>query len=126
MINKFQWLEKTKKILVDNGGAELYCLLEVMYKEQKMNFLQFIYDASRGIGAVISEGVEYILDQDLDNPEEFDGVTFVFGDCEGFPMPVQKFISMMQIVSDAYVEAHPKDKDSIEFYMNKLRERYSK
>ncbi|MCO6538492.1 MAG: hypothetical protein J6569_11030 [Gilliamella sp.] len=125
MINKFQWLEKTKKILVDNGGAELYCLLEVMYKEQKMNFLQFIYDASRGIGAVISEGVEYILDQDLDNPEEFDGVTFVFGDCEGFPMPVQKFISMMQIVSDAYIEAHPKDKDSIEFYMNKLRERYS-
>ncbi|MWP62725.1 hypothetical protein [Gilliamella sp. Pas-s25] len=126
MIKELHWLEKTKKLLVDNGGAELYCLLEVMYKEQKMNFLQFIYDASRGIGAVISEGVEYILDQDLYNPEEFDGVTFVFGDFEGFPMSVQQFISLMQIVSDAYTEAHPKNEDSIEFYMNKLRERYSK
>ncbi|MBC9131788.1 hypothetical protein JMI89_11685 [Frischella sp. Ac48] len=126
MNNTLQWLETTKKLLIDNGGAELYCLLEVMCKEQKMNFLQLIYDASKGIGANVSEGVEYILDQDLDNPEEFDGVTFVFGDCEGYPMPLHQFITLMQIVSDAYINAHPSEKDSIEFYMNKLRERYSK
>ncbi|MCO6538102.1 MAG: hypothetical protein J6567_09105 [Gilliamella sp.] len=126
MTNKIQWLKNIEKAMIENDGADLYCLIKLMYKEHKMNFLQFIYDASRGIGAVISEGVEYILDQDLDDPKEFDEVSFLVGDYESSTLSPQHFVELMQIISNSYIEAHPKEKDSIEFYMNKLRERYSK
>ena len=41
-------------------------------------------------------------------------------------IPPQKFVELMQIISESYIKAHPSEKDSIEFYMNKLRERYLK
>ena len=41
-------------------------------------------------------------------------------------MSIELFISLMQKVSEVYIQTHPNEKDSIEFYMNKLRERYSK
>ena len=126
MTNKIQWLKNIEKAMIENDGADLYCLIKLMYKEHKMNFLQFIYYASRGIVAVISEGVEYILDQDLDDPKEFDEVSFLVGDYESSTLSPQHFVELMQIISNSYIEAHPKEKDSIEFYMNKLRERYSK
>ncbi|OCG40635.1 hypothetical protein A9G29_08185 [Gilliamella sp. Fer2-1] len=126
MTNKIQWLKNIEKAMIENDGADLYCLIKLMYKENKMNFLQFIYDASRGIGAVISEGVEYILDQDLDDPKEFDEVSFLVGGYESSTLSPPKFVELMQIISNSYIEANPKEKDSIEFYMNKLRERYSK
>ncbi|OCG58373.1 hypothetical protein A9G41_04020 [Gilliamella sp. Nev5-1] len=126
MTNNIQWLKKIEKKLIENDGGDLYSLLEIMYKEQKMNFLQFLYDASKGIGCSPSEGCGYALDQDRDNPEEFDEVSFMFGDYESSTISPPKFVELMQIISNSYIEAHPKDKDSIEFYMNKLRERYSK
>lgn len=126
MKDKIQWLKNIEKIMIDNEGADLYCLIKLMYKEHKMNFLQLIYDASRGIGAVISEGVEYALDQDWDDSNDFKGISFFIGDHENSIISPQKFVELMQIISDSYIEAHPKEKDSIEFYMNKLRERYSK
>ena len=58
MIDDLAWLKKVEERLLNDGAEDLYSLLEVMYKEQKMNFQQFIYDASRGIGSVVSEGVE--------------------------------------------------------------------
>ena len=126
MNHNLKWLNKIEKEIEDQSGDDLYYLIETMYKEQKMNFLQFIYDALRGVGCIVHEGLEYVLDQDLDDPKEFDEVTFLVGDYESSKIPPQKFVELMQIISDSYIEAHPNEKDSVEFYMNKLRERYSK
>ncbi|TEA26861.1 hypothetical protein [Candidatus Schmidhempelia bombi] len=65
MIDNTQWLKNIEETMIENDGVDLYRLIEIMYKERKMNFLQFIYDASRGVVAVVSEGIEYVLDQDL-------------------------------------------------------------
>ena len=126
MNHNLKWLNKIEKEIEEQSGDDLYYLIETMYKEQKMNFLQFIYDASRGFGCIIHEGLEYVLDQDLDESKEFDGVSFLVGDYESSTISPQKFVDLMQIISNSYIEAHPNEKDSIEFYMNKLRERYSK
>ncbi|OCG40636.1 hypothetical protein A9G29_08190 [Gilliamella sp. Fer2-1] len=126
MKNITLWLEKVERFLIDHGGSELYYLLKAMCEAKKINFLDLISDASKGLGETVSEDIAYMLDQDLDDPKKFEGAIFIFGDSEGFPMPIELFISLIHKVSEAYIEAHPKDKDSIEFYMNKLRERYSK
>ena len=126
MNHNLKWLNKIEKEIEDQSDDDLYYLIETMYKEQKMNFLQFLYDASRGVGCIVHEGLEYVLDQDLDDPKEFDEVTFLVGDYESSTIPPQKFVDLMQIISDSYIKAHPSETDSIAFYMNKLRERYSK
>lgn len=125
MINNLVWLKKVEQYLLENGGRDLYCLLEVMYKEQKMNFQQFIYDASRGIGCVVSEGLEYVLDQDLDDPNEFDEVSFILGDYESSTLSPPKFVELMQVITDSYVSFEPSNKHSIERSMSRLKERYT-
>ncbi|OCG19771.1 hypothetical protein A9G11_09885 [Gilliamella sp. wkB108] len=126
MNHNLKWLNKIEKEIEEQSGDDLFYLIETMYKEHKMNFLQFIYDASRGVGCIVHEGLEYVLDQDLDDSKEFDEVSFLVGDYESSTISPQKFVELMQIISNSYIEAHPNEKDSIEFYMNKLRERYSK
>lgn len=123
---EIEWLSRLQKDIVENGGVDLYYLIKTMYKEHKMNFLQFIYDASRGIGCDVHEGLGYALDEDYEDPRDFKNVDFYVGEMDSSELPPQKFVELMQIISDSYIEAHPKEKDSIEFYMNKLRERYSK
>lgn len=118
------WLRKNEQYIVKNGGEDLYCLLEVMYKEKKISFQKFIYDASRGIGCIVSEGLEYVLDQDLDDPKEFDEVSFILGDYESSTLSPQKFVELMQVISDSYIDEHPNDKVSIEQSMDRLKRRY--
>ena len=125
MIDDLAWLKKVEQRLINDGAEDLYCLLEVMYKEQKMNFQQFIYDASRGIGSVVSEGVEYVLDQDLDDPSEFDGACFILGDYENSTISPQKFVKLMQVITDSYITEHPENKEAIERSMMRLKERYA-
>lgn len=126
MIDNVTWLKKLEQRLINDGVGDLYCLLEVMYKEQKINFQQFIYDASRGIGCVVSEGVEYVLDQDLDDPGEFDGACFILGDYESSTLLPQKFVEVMQVITDVYITEHPENKEAVERSMRKLRERYTR
>ncbi|WP_312122248.1 hypothetical protein [Kosakonia cowanii] len=126
MIDNVTWLKKLEQRLINDGAGDLYCLLEVMYKEQKINFQQFIYDASRGIGCVVSEGVEYVLDQDLDDPGEFDGACFILGDYESSTLLPQKFVEVMQVITDVYITEHPENKEAVERTMRKLKERYTR
>lgn len=126
MSDELNWLKKLEKKIDEEGGDDLYYILDTMYKEHKMNFLQFIYDASRGIGCDVHEGLGYALDEDYEDPRDFKNVDFYVGEMDSSELSPQKFVELMQIISDSYIEAHPKEKDSIEFYMNKLRERYSK
>ncbi|MCO7048605.1 hypothetical protein NAG84_01910 [Proteus terrae] len=122
----FVWLKRIEQYLLDNDGSDLYCLLEVMYREQKMNFRQFIYDASRGIGCFVSEGLGYVLDQDMDDPTEFKEVTFFLGDYESLTLSPEKFIELMQIISNSYIDKRPYDKVSVKQSLVRLKERYQK
>ncbi|WP_347254560.1 hypothetical protein [Leminorella grimontii] len=124
MINKLEWLENKQEYFLENDGIDLYYLISTMLKEQKMSFLQFLYDASRGIGCTVHEGLEYVLDQDWDNPEEFDEVSFLLGDYESSTLSPKRFVELMQVIADSYIDAHQNDKKSVENNMAKLKERY--
>lgn len=97
-----------------------------MYREQKMNFRQFIYDASRGIGCFVFEGLGYVLDQDIDDPTEFNEVTFFLGDYESLTLSPEKFIELMQVISNSYIDKYPDDKASVKQSLARLKERYQK
>ncbi|SUC22968.1 Uncharacterised protein [Proteus vulgaris] len=89
-----------------------------------MNFRQFIYDASRGIGYFVSEGLGYVLDQDMDDPTEFSEVTFFLGDHESLTLSPEKFIELIYFISNSYIDENPGDKVSVQQSLVSLKERY--
>lgn len=60
------------------------------------------------------------VDQDWDIPDEFDQVSFMFGDYESSTLSPQTFVELMQVITD-----HPEKKETIERTMMKLKERYT-
>ncbi|VFS48582.1 hypothetical protein [Budvicia aquatica] len=116
---------KSKIIFINNDGRDLYDIVHQVLSLDKMSYTSFLKMASEGYGCSPSEGCGYALDQNWDDPEEFDEVSFMFGDYESSTISPQHFAELMQVISDGYINANPKDKASIEHYMGKLRERYS-
>ncbi|MBD2816456.1 hypothetical protein ID850_17310 [Xenorhabdus sp. Flor] len=125
MSDKTKWLDETKEYLTNNDGEDLYYLIFTMLSEEKMSFIKFLLDASKGIGCVVHEGLEYVLDQDLDYPEEFDLVTFYVGEFESSEITPNQFVMLMQYISDAYINAFPDSKETVGRHMKALAERYA-
>lgn len=125
MIDKLNWLINVKKELYDNNGRDLYDIIFETLEKNKMTYPTFLNMASEGHGFSPSEGNGYALDQDWDIPEEFDEVSFMFGDYESSTLSPQKFVELMQVITDSYITEYPENKDTIERSMTKLKERYT-
>ncbi len=76
-----EWLEKLKERFSSAGleYEDLYDLINASILRERMSFPALIYEASRGVGFSVGEGYFYSLDQDWDDPEEFDEVSFFLG-----------------------------------------------
>ncbi|AKH62708.1 MULTISPECIES: hypothetical protein [Photorhabdus] len=125
-MNKEQisWLMTTKDYLYQDHGRDLYDVIYATLSEDKMSYKLFLKMASEGHGFSPSEGFSYALDQDWDIPEEFNEVTFFLGEYESLSISPNHFVQLMQYITDAYIQAYPNDKASVELYMEQLRERY--
>lgn len=121
---KLSWLEKVKDYLDQHDGRDLYDIVYSALSLNKMSYIEFLKEASEGYGCSPSEGCGYALDQDWDIPEEFDEVSFMFGDHESSTLSPHKFVALMQVMSDIYINEYPNEKESIEKYMTKLNRRY--
>lgn len=123
-MEKLSWLEKIKDYLYQHDGRDLYDIVYLVLSLNKMSFIAFLKRASEGYGCSPSEGCGYALDQNWDIPEEFDEVSFMFGDYESSTLSPQKFVELMQIISDSYINEYPSDKESIKQFMARLKGRY--
>jgi hypothetical protein len=123
---QLNWLIKIKNYFYDNNVRDLYDIIYLTLSNNQMKYLLFLKMVSEGDGFFPIEGTGFTLDKGWDNPIDFKEVIFYLGEYESSTISPPKFVELMQIISNSYIEAHPKDKDLIEFYMNKLRERYSK
>jgi hypothetical protein len=92
----------------------------------RTNFPAFIYDASRGVGFSVSEGFFYSLDQDWDDPEDFNEVSFCLGEVETSSIPVSDYVLLMKVAADVYSAFFPDEGDSVLRSAARLEERYSR
>jgi hypothetical protein len=122
------WLKCLKESFASTGldYEDLYDLIEASITRKKTNFPAFIYDASRGVGFSVSEGFFYSLDQDWDDPENFNEVNFFLGEVETSSIPVPDYVSLMKIAADVYADFFPDDRGSVLRSAEKLEERYLK
>jgi hypothetical protein len=122
------WLKCLKESFASTGldYEDLYDLIEASITRKRTNFPAFIYDASRGVGFSVSEGFFYSLDQDWDDPENFNEVNFFLGEVETSSIPVPDYVSLMKIAADVYAAFFPDDRGSVLRSAEKLEERYLK
>ncbi|AST68110.1 hypothetical protein BFG07_05145 [Kosakonia cowanii] len=118
------WLEKIKGYFYQNDGRDLYDIVYLVLSLNKMSYIAFLKSASEGYGCSPSEGCGYALDQNWDIPEEFNEVSFMFGDHESSTLSPKKFVELMQLLSDSYINEYPSDEESIRKFTTKLKERY--
>ncbi|QXH34341.1 hypothetical protein [Pseudomonas muyukensis] len=122
------WLESLKESFAstDLDYEDLYELLEASIVRGRTSFPTFIYDASRGVGFSVSEGFFYSLDQDWDDPEEFDEVSFFLGDVEISSIPVSDYVLLMKVAAYVYSAFFSDEGRDVLRSAEILEERYSK
>ena len=92
-----QDLESFLNVELDN---DLTVIILDSLKNNSFSLANILYEASKGHGITSSEGCFYVLDQDLDFPEEFEQVIFYLGEFETSKMSLSDFISYLSFISD--------------------------
>lgn len=117
-----EWLKKIEGYLAENKGEDLFYLISTMLFENRKDFIHFLMDASNGIGTVVHEGLECVLDSNLDGLSE---VTFYVGEIESSSISFDEFVVLMSIISNAYIVEFPDETNDILHYMNLLANKQS-
>lgn len=128
MMASVPWLDALKESFDSTGldYEDLYALIEASMVTKRIDFPAFIYDASRGFGFTVSEGFSYSLDQNWDDPENFNEVSFFVGEMETSSIPVPDYVSLMKNAADIYSAFFPDEGDSVLRSAERLKERYSR
>lgn len=123
-----EWLGKLKERFSATGleYEDLYELISASIVRGRTNFPAFIYEASKGFGFSVGEGYFYSLDQDWDDPEAFDEVSFFLGEVETSSISVFDYVALMKIAADVYSSDFPEEKGSVQSSAKRLEGRYSK
>lgn len=123
-MQNLKWLETTKNYFYQNNGRDLYDIVYLVLSLNKMSYIAFLKRASEGYGCSPSEGCGYALDQNWDIPEDFNEVSFMFGDYESSAISPQKFVELIHFLSQSYTKVYQGDEGLVNFYITKLQERY--
>lgn len=123
-MQNLKWLEATKNYFYQNDGRDLYDIVYLVLSLNKMSYIAFLKRASEGYGCSPSEGCGYALDQDWDIPEDFNEVSFMFGDYESSAIPPQEFVELIHFLSRSYTKEYQDDEGLVNIYIIKLQERY--
>ncbi len=113
-----------KNYFYQNDGRDLYDIVYLVLSLNKMSYIAFLKRASEGYGCSPSEGCGYSLDQNWDVPEDFNEVSFMFGDYESSAISPQKFVDLISFLSRSYIKEYQDDEGLVIIYITKLQERY--
>lgn len=122
------WLERLKESFASTGlnYEDLYELIKASIARGRASFPALIYDASRGGGFSVSEGFFYSLDQDWDDPKDFNEVSFFLGEMETSSISVSDYVFLMKIAASVYSAFFPDEASGVLKSAEKLEERYLK
>lgn len=122
------WLERLKKSFASTGLSyeDLYELITASIARGKTSFPALIYDASKGVGFSVSEGFFYSLDQDWDDPKDFNEVSFFLGEMETSSISVSDYVFLMKIAASVYSAFFPSEGNGVLKSVERLGERYLK
>ena len=124
--------DNLKKIFEENNGQDLlYIILRYMENNDHASnkFIQMLGLSSNGYGIFISEYMGFSLDMDWDYPEQFDKVFCFMGDMNGnesSSITFDTYIKLIKALSISYIMENTTKKEDINFYLNKIINRYAR
>ena len=122
------WLESLEPAFkrMGQGGCDLYYLMHEGLGQQRLSFSALMRDASNGSGYTLDEGIYFCLDQDAEDPAEFNKVVFFIGDMEHSTLSVAAFVELMRLAVEAYSRLFPESAQAVIDYLGRLEKRYAK
>jgi len=124
--------DNLKKIFEENNGQDLlYIILRYMENNGHASnkFIQMLDLSSNGYGIFISEYMGFSLDMDWDYPDQFDKVFCFMGDMNGnesSSITFDTYIKLIKALSISYIIENTTKKEDINFYLNKIINRYAR
>lgn len=124
-ITATEWLARLETSFDEIGfaGKDFFYLIKTMLIEGRISFMEMLSSASQGIGIRVHEGLEFIL-EDLDDPDEFDGVVFVIGERESSVLPIAEYVYLIELLCRAYLLDFASDGSRVLESLDRIRSRY--
>lgn len=121
------WTDSLRDVLEESSaaGGDFWYVLQRLEAERPFGWVHLLEQAAQGHGCTIHEGLSFSLERDWDNPEEFDGVSFFFGDRLSSVMSMDEFVRLLHLASTAYVRAFPQHRDSVLAALQRVNLRYA-
>ncbi|MED5526277.1 MAG: hypothetical protein VX447_16200 [Pseudomonadota bacterium] len=123
---KMNWLNDLENSFDRSGIAygDLFYVLEAAMTADVIKFPDIIKDASNGIGVYAREGLSYSLDQDWDEPQNFDKVICFIGDIESSSLSIDSYIALMETAVNVYLSNFPDGKKRVMNSLARLKNKY--
>ncbi len=121
------WLANLKVTFVERGlaGEDFYYVIKTMVGEGRISFLEMLSSAAQGHGSRVHEGLEFILEEDLDDPDDFDGAIFVIGEYESSILPIIDFVYLIELACRNYAAEFPDDESRVVANLHRIKSRYA-
>ncbi|KQZ30736.1 hypothetical protein [Duganella sp. Root1480D1] len=126
-IETIEWLAKLKTSFEAKGlaGEDFFYIIRTMLRERRISFPEMMSSAVQGHGTRVHEGLEFILDADLDDPADFDGVIFVIGEHESSILSVVDYVHLVDLLCHAYITQFPDDKSRVMANLDQIKSKYA-
>lgn len=124
-----QWLKKEHAFFVEchPGSEPLVWFLESFFMESATEFSYLLEQASLGYGVAAFDSINYMLENDIyeDGQAEWHGkVEFNFNyELDGI-VDIPTYITVLELVSSAYVKIYPEERENILALLEKVKSRY--
>lgn len=121
------WTDEIRAPFNETGesGGDFWYVLSTLEHEKPMSFTYFLSKISNGYGCTIHEGLGFSLENDWDDPSEFDDVSFFAGEKEISLMPTRTFVNLLAIACNQYVAFFPNEQTTVMQLLGRIRDRYA-
>lgn len=120
------YLSDFETYLSQENGYDLFFIISEMKQKNIMSFPNFLKQISCGFGLVTSEETGFGLENDYDNPNDFEEIIFFIGGHESSVVTKNKFCELLKVLSQIYLTYYPNESIIINKYILDIYQKYSK
>lgn len=120
------YLSDFETYLSQENCYDLFFIISEMKQKNIMSFPNFLKEISCGFGIVTSEETGFGLENDYDNPNDFEEIIFFIGGYESSVVKTNKFCDLLKVLSQMYLAYYPNESIMINKYILDIYQKYYK
>lgn len=120
------WLDGLEAQFTAKGDSayDLFYTLRELERDKVIAFPALLYEMSNGDGCRVHEGLYLSMENDLDDPSQFEGLTLWFGDGPGSVVSMDIAVQLLKLAGAVYCEQFPEDIERVQRNLGRIERRY--